>query len=29
LSVAAKNKKIRKGFRLIWHTVLWSIWRAP
>ncbi|KAK2410379.1 hypothetical protein QL285_045745 [Trifolium repens] len=28
LSVAAKNKKIRKGFRLIWHTVFWSIWRV-
>jgi hypothetical protein len=28
LSVAAKNKKIKKGFHLIWHTVIWSIWRA-
>jgi hypothetical protein len=28
LSVAARNKKIRKGFRLIWHTVIWCIWRA-
>jgi hypothetical protein len=28
LSDAAKNKRIRKGFHLIWHTVLWSIWRS-
>jgi len=23
------NKKIRKGLRMIWHAVLWSIWRGP
>jgi hypothetical protein len=28
VSEAAKNKRIRKGFRLVWHTVIWSIWRA-
>lgn len=22
------NNRIRKGFRLIWHAVVWSIWRA-
>jgi len=22
------NKKIRSGFRLVWHAVVWSIWRA-
>jgi hypothetical protein len=25
---AAKNKKSRKGFLLIWHTVVWSLWGA-
>jgi hypothetical protein len=25
---AAKNKKIRKGFLLIWHATLWTIWKA-
>jgi hypothetical protein len=28
LSCAAKNKKARNGFRLVWHSVIWSIWRA-
>jgi hypothetical protein len=28
LSDAGKNKKVRNGFRLIWHSVIWSIWRA-
>jgi hypothetical protein len=28
VSEAAKNKRIRKGFRLVLHTVIWSIWRA-
>jgi hypothetical protein len=28
LSDAAKNKKVRNGFRLVWHSVVWSIWRA-
>jgi hypothetical protein len=28
LSEAAKNKKFRKGFRLVWHSVIWSIWKA-
>jgi hypothetical protein len=28
LSFSAKNKKARKGFRLIWHSMIWSIWRA-
>jgi len=22
------NKQIRKGFRLIWHAVVWSLWRV-
>ncbi|KAK2446021.1 hypothetical protein QL285_016880 [Trifolium repens] len=25
---SAKNKKIRKGYLLIWHVTLWSIWKA-
>jgi hypothetical protein len=25
---AAWNLKIRKGFVLIWHATLWSIWKA-
>jgi hypothetical protein len=28
LSAAAKSIKDRKGFRFIWHTVIWSIWLA-
>ncbi|MCH90522.1 F-box family protein [Trifolium medium] len=24
----ASTKKLRKGFRLVWHSVLWAIWRA-
>jgi hypothetical protein len=28
LSVAAKSKKAKKGFRLVWHSVIWSIWLA-
>jgi hypothetical protein len=24
----ARNKKAKKGFLLVWHTVIWSIWRA-
>jgi hypothetical protein len=27
-SNAAKTKKSRKGFRLVWHTVVWCLWRA-
>jgi hypothetical protein len=23
-----RNKKVRKGFLLVWHTVIWSLWRA-
>lgn len=22
------NKKVRKGYQLIWHAVVWSIWRG-
>jgi hypothetical protein len=25
---SAKNDRIRKGFILIWHATLWSIWKA-
>ncbi|RHN59896.1 putative NTF2-like domain-containing protein [Medicago truncatula] len=25
---AARNNKIRRGFRLIWHAAVWSLWRA-
>jgi hypothetical protein len=25
---ASTNKKVRKGFRTIWHSVVWNIWRA-
>jgi hypothetical protein len=28
LSEAAKNAKSRKGFRLVWHSVIWCIWKA-
>jgi len=24
----SNNKKIRKGLRMIWHAVVWSLWRA-
>jgi hypothetical protein len=24
----ARNAKLRKGFRLVWHTVVWSLWGA-
>jgi hypothetical protein len=27
-SDAAKNKRLRKGFRLVWHTAVWCLWRA-
>ncbi|GAU29053.1 hypothetical protein TSUD_278100 [Trifolium subterraneum] len=27
-SAAAFSKKSRKCFRLVWHSVLWSIWKA-
>ncbi|CAJ2636054.1 unnamed protein product [Trifolium pratense] len=25
---AASSKKSRNGFRLVWHSVIWSIWKA-
>ena len=25
---ASNNKKVRKGFQTIWHSVVWNIWRA-
>jgi uncharacterized membrane protein len=25
---AARNKKVAKGFALIWHTTIWLIWRS-
>ncbi|PNX99671.1 cysteine-rich receptor-like protein kinase, partial [Trifolium pratense] len=28
LKEAAKNVKIRRGFVMIWHATLWSIWKA-
>jgi mannosylglycoprotein endo-beta-mannosidase len=28
LSSFAKNKKVRNGFRLVWHTTLWLIWKG-
>jgi hypothetical protein len=28
LSVAAPNIKVRKGFCLVWHSVIWAMWRA-
>jgi hypothetical protein len=28
LKGSARNAKIRKGFVLIWHTTLWSLWKA-
>jgi hypothetical protein len=28
LGATVKNKKVRKGFRLIWHAAIWSIWLA-
>jgi mannosylglycoprotein endo-beta-mannosidase len=28
ISDDAKNKRIRRGFRLVWHSVVWSLWRA-
>ncbi|MCH86346.1 F-box family protein [Trifolium medium] len=28
LFCAAPNKKVRKGFALIWHVTVWMIWRS-
>jgi hypothetical protein len=28
LSEAAKNNKVQKGFRLVWHATLWTIWKS-
>jgi mannosylglycoprotein endo-beta-mannosidase len=28
VSGMARNAKLRKGFRLVWHTVVWSLWGA-
>ncbi|PNY12961.1 pantothenate synthetase [Trifolium pratense] len=28
LNDEAKNKKVRKGFRLVWHTMLWVMWKS-
>jgi hypothetical protein len=28
LKCAARNVKIRRGFIMIWHATLWSIWKA-
>jgi hypothetical protein len=28
LSVSAKNIKMRRGYRLVWHTAIWTIWNA-
>jgi hypothetical protein len=28
VSDAARSNKVRSGFLLVWHTVLWSLWRA-
>jgi hypothetical protein len=28
LSGFAKSKKARKGYRLVWHTTLWLIWKS-
>jgi len=25
---AARNNKTRRSFRLTWHAVVWSLWRA-
>ncbi|MCI30693.1 cysteine-rich receptor-like protein kinase, partial [Trifolium medium] len=25
---SARNVKVRKGFLLIWHATLWSLWKA-
>ncbi|KAK2424522.1 hypothetical protein QL285_034875 [Trifolium repens] len=27
LSGLARNKKARNGYRLVWHTTVWLIWR--
>jgi hypothetical protein len=27
-SGCARNKKSRKGFRLVWHTTIWQIWKS-
>jgi hypothetical protein len=27
-SGVVRNKKVRKSFLLVWHTVVWSLWRA-
>jgi hypothetical protein len=28
VSESVKGKKFRRGFRLVWHTVVWFLWRA-
>ncbi|CAJ2643641.1 unnamed protein product [Trifolium pratense] len=28
LRASARNVKIRKGFLLIWHATIWSLWKA-
>ncbi|MCH79823.1 LINE-1 reverse transcriptase like [Trifolium medium] len=28
LSEAEKSNKVKKGFRLVWHTSIWLIWKA-
>jgi hypothetical protein len=28
LKEAARNAKIRKGFLMVWHATLWTIWKA-
>jgi len=27
-NAAARSKKVRKGFQIIWHAAIWSIWKA-
>jgi len=27
-NVAAGNNRIRNGFRLIWHAVVWNLWKV-
>jgi hypothetical protein len=28
VSDSARSIKVRKGFRLVWHSVIWVLWKA-
>jgi hypothetical protein len=28
VSESTRNSKMRRGFRLVWHSVIWLLWKA-